>query len=154
MIKYVSKNGSLKFLSLFLLFSSYSVLANVVVEQPYVRAMPSSAVNSAAFMVLSNHSEQSLKLLSATSPVAKVVELHTHKMENGVMKMRQIPFIEIPARGKTTLAPGGLHIMLMGLLKPVNEGDEVKLELSFSDGSVQSIQVAVKKVMHMMKHQH
>jgi len=132
---------------LLLVFLSFNSSAAVEVLDPYVRAMPSSAVNSGAFMLLKNDSDTSVKLLSAHSDAAKVVELHTHIKEDGMMKMRQVHAIEIKANGQTELKPGGLHIMLMGLTKPLVVGESVKLVLKFNNGSVQELFLPVKNIM-------
>jgi len=130
------------------------------VSDAYARAVPPSAPNSAAFMVLHNHSGAERHLVSAKSNVSKVTELHNHINDNGVMRMRQVPRITIPAGGSTELKPGGLHVMMIGLTQPLKAGDKVNLQLKFDDGSEQQLNVTAKKMMGMMmkhkksQHQH
>lgn len=134
------------------LFSS-SVFAEVTVENPYARAVAPGQMNSAAFMNLSNSADNTVDLIAARSNAAKSVELHTHTQVEGVMQMRQIDKVEIPAKGSVMLAPGGLHIMFIGLNQAFNEGENVDLSLEFSDGSTQDLSVPIKMVMpHGMKH--
>lgn len=109
-------------------------------------------MNSASFMTLNNSEAKAVALVAGNSSAAKVVELHNHINEDGVMKMRQVEQIEIPASGTVTLQPGGYHVMLIGLNKDLMEGDNIDLNLEFSDGSQQSLTVPVKKVMGGMKH--
>jgi copper(I)-binding protein len=82
-------------------------------------------MNSAAYMVLQNHGNQSDRLMRAESDIAKAVELHFSEMKDGVMSMRPVEFIEVPAGGETVLKQGGLHIMLIGLKHDLTVGDTV-----------------------------
>lgn len=134
---------------------STTALAEVSIEDAYARAVPPGQTNSASFMMLKNSEAKDLALVSAQSPVAKAVELHNHISEDGVMKMRQVQQISVPASGSVTLQPGGYHIMLIGLNQDLNEGQEIDLTLEFSDGSNQTLTLPVKKVMNGMKsHSH
>lgn len=112
----------------------------------YVRAVPPGQPNSAAFMQLKNTDSQAHALVKATSDVAKVVELHTHTNEGGVMKMRQVEKIDLPAGKTVALKPGSFHIMLIGLKKPLKVGESVDLNLSFEDGSTLKTFAPVQEV--------
>ena len=133
------------------LISNSSFAGSVTVMHPYVRAVPSGHPNSAAFMVLKNTSEQDRALVSARSNISKVVELHTHKKEGGMMRMRQVKQIDIKAGSKTVLKPGGLHVMFIGLKQQLKAGDKVELELEFDDGSTEKLTAPVKMVAGMHK---
>ncbi|MEJ2406965.1 MAG: copper chaperone PCu(A)C [Candidatus Thiodiazotropha sp.] len=138
-----------------LLLLSSAVLAGtagdgVSVEAPYVRAVPPGQPNSAAFMSLHNSTDQSYQLVGASSDVAEVVELHTHTMEDGMMRMRQVDQIELPAGDTVSLKPGGLHIMLIGLKHKLVPDDDIRLTLKFSDGSEQEVSAPVKKIRMTM----
>ena len=119
--------------------------AEVKVENPYIRAVPPGQPNSAAFLTLVNSSAKAHSVKSATSPVAATVELHTHTNNNGVMEMRQVPQIDIPANGKTELKPGGLHIMLLGLKQTLKAGEKADLTLKFEDGSSTTIKALLEE---------
>ncbi len=129
---------------------SASVLADaaatVTVEKPFARKAMKAQRNSAAFMTLRNNGP-AVAIVAAESPVAEIVELHTHIHDNGVMRMRKIDKIELPAGGEVTLKPGGLHVMLLGLKQDLNEGDRVSVTLKFSDGSRKTIEAPVRMVM-------
>lgn len=141
-------------LGLLATFASVQAFASqaddITVSAPFAREVPPGAPASASFMTLENHSNNSIKVVSADSGVAKVVELHTHTNDNGVMRMRKIPFIEVPASGKTELKPGGLHIMLIGPHKPLKMGQEVTVKLNFEDGSSKTVSMPVKSMKGMM----
>jgi copper(I)-binding protein len=102
-----------------------------VAENGWSRATATGQMVGAGFITLRNPGDTADKLVSASSAVATKVEMHTHLNENGVMKMRAVPEIEVPAKGSVTLAPGGFHLMLMGLKEPLTEGQHVPLTLVF-----------------------
>jgi copper(I)-binding protein len=141
-----------KLMLLVLLSVSTLLASNVKIENPYVRATPPHLPNSAAFMTIKNDTDKDLAIVKAVSNVSKVVELHTHDMKDGVMTMYQIPKIDISANSKTVLKPGGLHIMFIGLYKPLKVGKEVSLTVEFSNGDTQTITAPIKTVMSGMKH--
>jgi copper(I)-binding protein len=120
----------------------------ISIGDPYVRLAPPSAENTGMFMVIRNRGDADIKLIGAASPAAKSVELHTVIEEGGMNKMRPVPSIPVKAKGETALKPGDYHVMLIGLNKPLNEGDIVPLTLKFDDGSSQSLQVPVRRI-HM-----
>lgn len=126
--------------------------ATVQIEHPYVRAVPPGQPNSAAFMTLRNKTGNDNAVIAASSPAADAVELHTHTMDNGMMKMRRIDSIALPAKGSAELKPGGLHIMLIGLKEQLKPGMKVDLTLKFADGSEQSISAPVQEIMQSMGH--
>ncbi len=127
--------------------------AGVSVGDPYARAVPPGQPNSAVFMSLENQSGQGQALVGAESNVSEIVELHTHVEEDGMMRMRQIEKIEVPAGETVTLKPGGLHVMLIGLKQPLDAGDVVDLTLVFADGSRSSVQAPVRRIeMQHMNH--
>lgn len=116
------------------------------IEEAYIRAVPPGQPNSAAFMTINNPFNQAFALTAASSPVAATVELHTHTHNNGVMEMRKIDKIDIPADGEVELKPGGLHIMLIGLKQELKVGEDAKLTLTFADGSTKEVTAEIKEV--------
>lgn len=137
-----------------LLFAALAPVARAAGDSPavqardaYVRAVPPGQGNTAAFMHLANPTSQALALVAASTSAAKVVELHTHVREDGMMKMRRIERIEVPARGEVVLRPGGLHLMLIGLRQPLAPGDAVDLRLLFDNDSALDLTAEVRTVM-------
>ena len=129
--------------------------ADVEIEGAYARASIPNVPNSAAFFVIKNNSDKDIAITSANSDVAEKNELHTHIKENKMMKMIKIEKLVVPAKSSLELKSGGDHVMLMGLKKELKVGDEINLELSFSDGDKKSIKVPVKDLastMHKMQH--
>ena len=129
--------------------------ADIEIERAYARASIPNVPNSAAFFVIKNNSDKDIAITSANSDAAQKNELHTHIKENKMMKMIKIEKLVVPAKSSLELKSGGDHVMLMGLKKELKAGDEINLELSFSDGDKKSIKVPVKDLastMHKMQH--
>jgi copper(I)-binding protein len=124
-----------------------SALADSVlsVHAPYVRLMPPGIKTTGSFMLIKNDGDDDRRLVRADSPAARIVELHTHLNENGVMKMRAVPHIEVKAHSQTELKPGSFHVMLIDLTAALNEGDKVPITLEFDDGSTIELAAPVKK---------
>jgi copper(I)-binding protein len=126
--------------------------AEVSIGDPYARAVPPGQPNSAVFMSLTNQSGQAQALVGAESTVSEIVELHTHVEEDGMMRMRRIDQIDVPAGETVTLKPGGLHVMLIGLKQALEPDDAVDLTLIFDDGSRIPVQAPVRRIE--MQHMH
>lgn len=128
-------------LSVSALFLSVAASAQVTVKDAWVRATVAQQKATGAFMQL--ESKQDAKLVSAQSPVAGVVEVHEMAMEGGVMKMRAVPNLALPAGKAVELKPGGYHVMLMDLKGQVKDGDTVPVTLVVEgkDGKRQTIEV-------------
>lgn len=117
----------------------------VTVSDTWVKAVTDEEM-TAAFGVLTNESDTDLTLVSASTPVAGMVELHEVVMKDGSMVMQpKEGGIPIPAGEDATLEPGGDHIMLMELSGPIEPGDVVELELEFNDGSSLTVDATAKE---------
>ena len=130
---------------------------HIQIKDGFVRDVPPNQTISAAFITIQNNDMSDHKVVSASSPAAKIVELHTHTHENGMMKMRQIPQIDLPAGADAMLKPGGLHIMLIDLTAPLASDKPVPVTIKFEDGSEKTMELPVKSVkpmgnMGQMKH--
>jgi copper(I)-binding protein len=123
----------------------------ISIDDPQARLVPPSTANTAVFMVIRNQGDKDVKLLSAETPAAKTTELHTVIEEDGMKKMRPVANIPIKARSETALKPGDYHLMLIGLNRPLQEGEEVALTLRFDDGSSQAVVAPVRRI-HLPMH--
>ncbi|MGU5657832.1 copper chaperone PCu(A)C [Aeromonas veronii] len=141
------------FYSLLVLGMTVPALAKVEAVDGYVRLLPPGSPNTAAFMVLKNDADQPVKLVAAASAAAGRAELHTHLHENGVMKMRQIENIEIPAKGEAVLKPGSLHIMLFEV-GTLSEQTPFPLTLTMDDGQKLDLSLPVKPIEPMAEMKH
>lgn len=98
---------------------------------PWARASAGSAANGAAYLEIHNTGSDSDWLVAAESPVAMMTHIHETTVEDGVMKMRPVEGLEIPAGATVALKPHGLHIMFMKLHAPLAQGDAIALTLVF-----------------------
>lgn len=108
-------------------------------------ARPALTDVSGAFMLIKNTGAAADSLVSASSEVAEMVQIHETSMENGVMSMREVPGIEIPAGGEAILKPGGYHIMLMGLKRELKAGESIVIVLQFQNAGEISLSVPVSE---------
>ncbi len=127
---------------------------DVMAHAPYARAMAPGAVTSAVFGDIMNRGDSDRYIVSATTNAAGKVELHDVVMDGEVMKMRQVTELKVPAKDKLVLKPGSYHIMLFNLVKPLNEGDEIEVQVTFKDGQQYTFSAPVKKVMSGMQMKH
>ncbi|GEA50684.1 hypothetical protein VIN01S_14880 [Vibrio inusitatus NBRC 102082] len=130
------------------LLSPFTYASNVVsVSGAYAKETPPTSTTSAIFLTINNPAAEGRALVSAKTPAAEVTELHTHAMQDGVMKMRKLDKIELPGKTDTELKPHSLHIMLFGIKEPLKEGMVIPLTLTFDTGRVLNLSVPVKKMM-------
>ena len=118
--------------------------AGVKVTQPWARASAKMARAGAAYMTLENTEEAPDKLLSASSPVAAKVEVHTHIKDGAIMRMREVASIEVGPRSMVRLQPGGLHLMLIDLKAPLEKGARFPLTLVFEKAGTMTVDVTVE----------
>jgi copper(I)-binding protein len=116
--------------------------AQVAVSDPWVRGTVPGQTTTGAFMQLKASADATL--VGASSPVAQIVEIHQMKTDGGMMKMSAIERLPVPAGKTVELAPGGYHVMLMGIAKPLKDGDTVPLTLTFEDKAGKKTNVEVK----------
>lgn len=116
--------------------------AQVVVDGAWVRGTVPGQKATGAFMQLTSPTDAAL--VSATTPLAKIVEIHTMKSEGGMMKMTAVDKIALPAGKAVELKPGGYHVMLFELQQPLKDGDTVPLTLTFEDKAGKKATVDVK----------
>ncbi len=115
------------------------------IDHPWARATVPGATTGAVYLQLRNTGKHADTLLSASGPeLADKVEVHSHVIDNGVAKMRPVPQLSLPAGEVVTLKPGSLHIMLMGLKAPLQQGQKLPLTLRFERAGEVKIEVKVE----------
>ena len=118
-------------------------VGSLTLQHPWTRATAGKV--GAGYTIIVNAGKTPDTLLSASSPAVDKVEIHTMTMDGGVMKMRPLPDgIAIPAGGTAKLAPGGNHLMLLGLKAPVIEGSLVPVTLNFAKAGPVKVQLKVE----------
>lgn len=118
-------------------------VGEITIHDPWVRASLGNAPNSAAYMRLEDTGNEADRLIGGSTMAAEEVQLHTHLMENGIAKMRPVEAIEVAPGTPTVLQPGGLHIMLVGLTGPLEEGSTISLTLTFERAGEVTLDVPV-----------
>ncbi len=115
------------------------------IGHPWARATPKGATVGGAYLTVTNNGSTPDKLVAVTSPVAKQVSVHEMKAENGIMKMRPVQGgLEIDPGQTVTLKPGGYHLMLEDLSKPLKEGERVPATLEFAKAGKVNVELAIE----------
>jgi periplasmic copper chaperone A len=110
-------------------FAQKTTTSPVTITDAWVKTTVPGGAVSAAYMQIT--SAVSAKLVKVEVPISGNVEIHDMKMSDGVMEMKALDALDLPANQAVTLKPGGLHVMLMKLKQPINKGDNVPLKLTF-----------------------
>lgn len=131
----------------FAAISAASALAEgVMATDAYAFATAASARAGGAYISLMNHGAAADRLVAARSDVARRVEVHEHRNDAGVMRMREVEAgIPLPAGGMIEMKPGGYHVMLMGLNAPLTAGDAFPVTLVFESGAEMVVDVDIRR---------
>jgi copper(I)-binding protein len=106
---------------------------DITIDQPWARSTPKGASVGGGYLTISNAGAQPDTLLGGSADFCGAVQVHQMSMTGGVMRMRQLTAgLEIPAKGRVALTPGGYHLMFFGLKRPLVKGETVKVALSFA----------------------
>jgi copper(I)-binding protein len=117
---------------------------DLTIDQVYTREPPPGASTAAAYLTIDNRGREPDRLTSASSPRAAAVEIHSMRSELGVMRMRQVGELIVPARGKVKLVPGGVHLMIVEPTSPLRAGERVPVTLTFMRAGPIDVQVTVE----------
>ncbi|MGP0105012.1 copper chaperone PCu(A)C [Rhodoblastus sp.] len=146
--------------ALFLAAPALAQTAAIRIEQPWARATPAGATAGAVYMTIDNLADAEDRLTGVSSDAAARTEIHEMKMADGIMKMRAVADgLAVPAHGAAALKPGGYHVMLIGLKKPLTAGEKVVLTLDFAKAGKVEVSAQVmaltstgSKMDHMKMH--
>lgn len=105
----------------------------ITISDPYLRETIPGQSRTAGFFTVVNEGASDCVLASAQSATAERLEIHEHSHQDGVMRMRQVPSLTIPAGQSVTLSPGGYHLMVFGTKAPYQAGEQVPVTLDFGD---------------------
>lgn len=118
-------------------------LGSIVVERPWARATPAKV--GGAYLTIHNRGRAPDRLVKVASPAAEKAEIHETRVEGGMASMHAVETIEVKPGAKVELRPGGLHLMLMGLARPLKEGERLKLVLTFEKAGTIEVEAPVEK---------
>lgn len=129
---------------------------SLVVENAHVRELPPASDVTAAYLTLRNESDTAVEVAGASSPDCEKVEFHETVVEGGMVHMRRMDEVVIPAGGELVFSEGGKHIMLVGLKRPLKAGEHVLLSIRLSNGAELAVRAEVRdiRLQHGGGHQH
>ena len=117
------------------------------IAHPWSQELPPNAPTVAAYFVIHNSGKTADRLLSVDSPISAVAELHEHVMQGDLMKMQQVPSVDIPAGGNVMFAPMAYHVMLVNLKDRslLSDGKRFPLTMHFEKAGNVTVEVSVQK---------
>jgi copper(I)-binding protein len=125
---------------------SVAETSGIAVDHVWARATPKGAATAAGYLTLLNRGTSDDRLLGATSPVAEKIQFHSMTNDHGVMKMEELPAIDLHPGVPATLKPGGIHMMITGLKQQLKEGETFPLTLIFEKAGSVSTTARVGKI--------
>ena len=136
---------------------STAMAGSITVSGVWARA--TVATNPGAVFLTITSTGDADRLIGAETPVSRVTEIHSHVMEDGIMRMRKVDAIEIGAKATVDLKPGAFHIMLLEPVKPLVKGDHFPLTLTFEKAgritvTAMVMDIGAQSAPHDMEHMH
>ena len=116
----------------------------IEISNAWARATPGTSSIGAAYLQLANTGDAPDRLVSATSFMARAVELHATVQDGNVMRMQRVEAVELAPGAKVDLSPGGMHLMLIDLKGPLRQGNSFALTLTFAESGATTVEVAVQ----------
>ncbi len=117
---------------------------DLMIHEPWSRELPPNAPAGAAYFEVHNTGDSSDRLVSASTPRAAHSELHTHVERDGLLRMEEVPAVEVQADQRIAFRPGGLHVMLFDLQQPLKAGERFPLTLEFERAGSLTVEVEVR----------
>lgn len=115
------------------------------VHHAWAAPTPGGVDVSAGYLTISNHTQAQDRLVSASSPRAARIEVHEMSMDGGVMRMRPMEALVIPAGGEVALSPGGAHLMFYGVREPFVQGQTIPVRLTFANAGAVDVTLTVQR---------
>lgn len=116
---------------------------SVAIEGAWARELPPVSENGAAYLTITNEGDRPDRLTGASSAIAGRVEIHVHERAGGMMAMRRLDGLDLPPGERVRFAPGGMHLMLIGLGEPLEKGGRFTVRLTFASAPPVEIEVPV-----------
>jgi periplasmic copper chaperone A len=117
----------------------------LVISQPWSRPTPPVATSGVVYLSIANRGPKADRLLTVSTPVARSAEIHESRSVGAMVEMRQLAAVDCPPNATVKIEPGGLHIMLMGLSRPLAAGADFPLTLRFQEAGALTVQVHVSE---------
>ena len=116
------------------------------IRHPWARATPPGTTVGAGYLEIRNNGKQADRLLSATSSVARRIEMHVTEQAGEVAKMRQLRDFEVPGRERLAFEPGGAHLMLVDIVQPLKKGERFPVKLRFERAGEIEVEFEVQEM--------
>ncbi len=133
-------------------------VGSIVIDHPYaIPSIPGSRTGAVYVRTLLNKGDQADRLISAQTGIATKVGIHRMQLDGDVMRMREIPSLDLPARASVSMRHGpsnGHHLMLEGLKAPLQDGERFDLTLKFEKAGERTVKVWVQTPRHTTAHHH
>ena len=123
-----------------------SAQTKLTVDHAWARATPGAATIGAVYFGIANPTGSADRVIAISSPIAERAEIHEHFLDGDVMRMRQMPSVEIGPGQTVAFKPGGLHLMLINLKQPLRQGDRFPLTVKLDKAGDVHVEVTVLSV--------
>lgn len=117
----------------------------LALSEAWVRALPPGQPNTAAYVTVTNNGSDTVTLMGGTADIAETVEIHTTREVDGMQRMEQLTAVEVAPGESVVFAPGGMHLMLLGLERMPAPSEQVTLCLSLAGGAQACTEAPVRK---------
>ena len=117
----------------------------IVASDAWARPTLKGTSTGAVYLMLSNHAAVADRLVGVSTPVAERAEVHEDVTANGVMSMKSVPELALPAGARTAIEPGRYHIMLIGMKAPLSAGESFPIMLTFATAPPVEVNVSVTR---------
>lgn len=128
--------------------------AGLALEGAWVRALPPTQTNTAAYLEIANSGAEAVTIVGGRAELAHSVEIHTTREIDGYMRMEQLQQLSVAPGAVVKLAPGGTHLMLLGLDRMPVSGENVQLCLELASGAEVCTEAQVRKTADEQHHHH
>ena len=134
-----------RLLLMLLLILPGSAVAELEIHDAWIKNLPPAVPVRAGYMTIRNAQANAVSIIAIRSDAFASVEMHRTIAEDGMMRMEAVPTLIIEPDSSVQLAPGGLHLMMMNPAEPTKPGDVLQIVIELDDGSMQSLNMTVKK---------
>ncbi|WP_417657892.1 copper chaperone PCu(A)C [Pseudidiomarina aestuarii] len=128
------------------LASPWALAADVEISNAWIKESIPGTENGAGYLTLTNVGTTAITLTGAATEAARAAEIHEHVMNDGMMRMRRVPELAIDVGETVIFRPGSFHVMMFGVKEPFQVGQEIGLELIFSDGDRKAVTAEVRAI--------
>ncbi|MBX2807028.1 MAG: copper chaperone PCu(A)C [Cellvibrionaceae bacterium] len=131
---------------------AYSPIEGLSLSHAYIRATAPHMKNTVMYFTLMNRQDRDIYLTAVSSKTIERIELHEHRMHDGLMTMQKVDRVKIPKKSTVLFEPGGYHIMLMDIGRTIAAGEKIAFTLLFDGADSKTITAIAKKNINTQQH--